>query len=239
MPPDMQEAQSGMMNMQRPPMPPRETNRQIIERMRAIKNRIDEIEGSNMQGDIRMNGGAQQNGEIRFEQHLDSIDGTTTGEIHIYRAENGHMIEDRVIQMPQHMPTGQPGRPIFFRASSTVGTGSPRMMVRGVVASSVRAVPIRVMGTSGLPWMENFSIFGKSAGRVIATNTPDGNVMFSFEQKRPPVREFMDNIFGLFKKMAPRFNQQRAEQMNIQFDPQDQTTIDQQFDLQVDQSSAQ
>lgn len=93
------------------------------------------------------------------------------------------------------------GQVRLFRASTTTG-GTPGQFVRTIAASGSRAIFLRDSSSTAGVRLGNFFGPVNFSGRVISSTTADGNALFTFEQKRPPVREFMDQIFNLFRKVG-------------------------------------
>ena len=153
----------------------RETNRQLIERIRREK-----------QMKARTTGTKAIDTTSQSEQ--------ARGEVRVLRVD-GQTIEDRAIKIPNSVP----GRPIFFRASST-RENSDGIMIRAVAASGSRAIFLRDSSSSiEMPWV-SARPFGEAGGvRIFSSTTAEGDVTFSFE-KRPPIQDFLGKVFNLFRK---------------------------------------
>jgi hypothetical protein len=171
------------------PQPPRKTNREIIEFIRA-GNTIP-----------RPDQPISAEGNIEFEQRVDSIGGTTSGQVRIFRRENGQVVEDRVVPLPQ----GGPGRPVFFRASTTFGNsggaGQPGQgaIIRAIAASGSRAAFLRDISSSS----ESFGNFDRPIQvRLTSSTSADGNALFRAVENQPRINQFLGQVFNLFRRAA-------------------------------------
>ncbi len=183
MPAGMPAPQPGM-RVGRPANPPRKTNREIIELRRMLKEKAE-------------------NGDL---------DGPANVPLRVNPAKLRELLSD---QMPRQNASGTPdktGRPMFFRLPAQAGASTtkarPGMIIRAEAASGSRAVFLRnASGTLERPRISD--IMFVQARNIGGTTTVDanGNVLFSFEEKRPPLRLFMEKMFNLFQKTTVQNNQ--------------------------------
>lgn len=152
--------------------PLRETNKQLIERIRAAKKAGQTFEmGQSDRKDMRIE---------RFEGN-----GMASGSIRVYHIENS-----------------VPGKPIMFRASSTMGTSTPHgFYVRSIAASGSRAIFLRSGSSSDrMMWFNSVPRFEGGGTTTIDEN---GNVMFRAElKKEPQVRQFVNKVFNLLRNVS-------------------------------------
>lgn len=161
-------AQSTIVDKQLPPIPPRATNREIVNRSR------DNTQNPPVQN------------MVRIENTVKNVNGTTTGQVHIYRKENGQVIEDRTVPIPPNSS----GKPYIFRSSTTPGA-SGGVVVAEMIASGSRAIMVRdIASTSRMPWLMHVPFFSLHGMGV--SSTPD-------ENKVPFVR-LLDRVFSMFTR---------------------------------------
>lgn len=177
------------------PQPVRKTNREIIEYVRA-GNTIP-----------RPDQPITAEGNIQFEQRVESVGGTTSlpaqagGQVRIFRLENGQVVEDRVVPLPQ----SGPGKPVFFRASTTGTAGlkavppSQGAVIRTIAASGSRASFLRDISSSS----ESFGTFDRPIQVRLTSSTPaDGNALFRAIENQPRINQFLGQVFNLFRRAA-------------------------------------
>ncbi len=167
----------------------------------AIQERLDRLRKARKEM-LSVPNGPRGKQEIRFEQHVQNVNGTTSGQVRVFRKENGQVVEDRVIQLPK----GIPGKPIYLRASSSLATGTPHgFFIRSINASGSNAIFLRAT-SSPIPWLGQFGTIGEfttidpTSGSISFDS--EGNAMLSPERKKQPIQLFMNRVFNLFKKAA-------------------------------------
>ncbi len=152
-----------------PPPPQRKTNREIIERIRSgapIQRPGDAVH-------------VDAEGNAIPARGFVNIDGSTTGQISVFRQENGQVVEDRTISVQP----GSPGKPLFFRSSTTVGAG------------------LRVdASTTGQAWLTSREFNVDFSNDSSTTLSNAGKFRISIAQKQQPINQFFSKIFDLFRK---------------------------------------
>ncbi len=141
-------------------------------------------------------GGHPVSSEIRVQQNIQSVNGSTSGQVHIYRKENGQVVEDRIVPVPPETS----GKPFLFRSSASTGTGNARSITQSVLASSSKAVLIRnLSSTTGLPWLLHVPFFSPRGLGVIASTSMSDNLFLSYGEPEPPLQNLIDRIFNMFR----------------------------------------
>ncbi|MBP9757765.1 MAG: hypothetical protein KBD06_04140 [Candidatus Pacebacteria bacterium] len=169
-----------LVGKQLPPIPPlgRESNRELINRIRARGSGAGSVTNTSS--------------EIRVVNNVQNINGTTSGEVHIYRKENGKVVEDRTMPIPPNTS----GKPFMFRSSTTAQTGVGKLLVRDMMATDSRAMIVREIATSGtLPWLMHVPFFSIK-GMGVASTATNGVMM---DVARRPFENLFDRVFRMFQ----------------------------------------
>ena len=157
-----------------PSTPPRESNRQIIDRIRTgatapVQNNTQNI--------------------ISVEHKVQNSNGSATGTVHIYSKVNGQVVEDRTLPIPHN----NSGTLFFFRASTTVATDLPKNLVRALMASGSHAIIIRDLASSSrLPWLMHTPFFS-----LLAMDSTSTDSIFGTTQE--PFVSLLNRVFNMFR----------------------------------------
>ncbi len=160
----------------------RETNRDLIERVRA--------QGTNTAPSVHTSN------EVYVQQNVQNVNGSTTAQVRVYRKENGKVVEDRTIPLSPQTA----GKPYLYRSTINNGNSSSDVEVRTILASSSRAVVIRDLAdTTWLPWWLHVPFFSSRGPGVESTTTLEDRLLLSYDERRVPFDNLLDRIFNMFR----------------------------------------
>lgn len=172
-------------------------NGQLIERSDSQSTPVSVSRPSAREiiGRERAQGVVPVSNEVRVEQRIQSMNGSTTGEVHVYRKENGQVVEDRVVPIPANTS----GKPYVFRTKGATSTRSDSVAEQ-IIASNSGAVIVRdIASSAGMPWLLQLPFFSPRGLGVAASTTVEHRQLLTYDESRTPLQSLFDRIFKMFR----------------------------------------
>ena len=126
--------------------------------------------------------------EVQVQQEVSSVNGSTDGSVHIYRKENGQVVENRTVPITAKFG----GEPIVARLYSTAQNNATATAMRPAMTHDLAT-------TSGLPWLLRLPFFTTHGLGVLASTTMEDSLFIAYDEQHAPFQDLVDRIRNMFR----------------------------------------